>query len=88
VRWCQLCYIFGLYLPMCLSDGYFFCGATFFSDFFLVVSILLFLSRGVVCLGCWWSFCVLQPPRHELYNFESVYEFIQRACTVFRTVIL
>jgi hypothetical protein len=23
---------------------------------FLVVCILLFLIRGVVCLGCWWSF--------------------------------
>jgi hypothetical protein len=27
---------------------------------FLLVCILLFLSRGMVCLGCWWSCCVFR----------------------------
>jgi hypothetical protein len=27
---------------------------------FLLVCILLILGRGVVWLGCWWSFCVFR----------------------------
>jgi hypothetical protein len=44
-----------------------FCGVTFFSGFLSLVCILVFLSRGVVCLGCWWSFCVFRCYWPDVY---------------------
>jgi hypothetical protein len=58
VQWCRLCCSFGLYLPVCWSDGYFLWCYVSLRVSFLLVCILPFPSRGVVCLGCWWSFCV------------------------------
>jgi hypothetical protein len=43
---------------LCVGLLAIFCGVAFFYDFFLLVCILLFLGRGVVCLGCRWSFYV------------------------------
>jgi hypothetical protein len=51
VQWCRLCYSLGLYLPVCWCDGNFFVVLRFSLISFLLVCLLLFLSRGVVCFG-------------------------------------
>jgi hypothetical protein len=38
---------------------------------FLVVCVLPFLSRGVVCLDCWWSFCVFRCHSCRVGMFTS-----------------
>jgi hypothetical protein len=30
------------------------------TSFSFLLMCILFLSHGVVCLGCWWSFCVFR----------------------------
>jgi hypothetical protein len=46
-----------------------FCGVTSYSDSLSIGVYLLFLSCGVLCLGCWWSFYVFRC--HLLY-FTSI----------------
>jgi hypothetical protein len=61
---CDITYV-SIYL--CVGLMAISCRVTSYSGFFSVSVYLLFLSRGVVCLGCWWSFsvfrchCVLCP---------------------------
>jgi hypothetical protein len=57
VQWGWLLYNLGLYLLACWPDG---CGVMFYSGLFSVCVYLLFLGRGVVCVCCWWSFCVFR----------------------------
>jgi hypothetical protein len=54
------CVIALVFLCLSWSDGYFFVVLRFSPISFPVVCILLFLSRDLVCLGCWWSFLHVQ----------------------------
>jgi hypothetical protein len=63
-------------LFLCVGLIAVFCGVTFSLVSFLLVCILLFLSRGVVCLGCWWSFCVFRC-HSVLCPFEMTPEHVK-----------
>jgi hypothetical protein len=55
--------ILPVFVPWLLSDSHFF-AMLVSSDFFFVGFYVFwcFLSGGVVCLGCWWSFSCPKGP--------------------------